>query len=417
MYNFQSFGVDYKVVTLKNGVKVRFLKKAGLPVYIQACFAAGTRFNEVAGAAHFTEHMLVAGTKKFETKSALTGKIEKEGGFLEAFTNPDFLALNLGVPKKSGVATALMVLKEALTNSLFSEKIFLNEQQVILSEIENYLQDKVRVIDYNLYKRLLPDFALRFNTLGARADIEKMQLKEILDFAQKNLVLSRLTYIVTGEFDEEEIIRGLEEINLPAGEKLVWDKFAPTLDKEKETRLDFLKPASKNSGFLLGRRIDTENFEELAGLFLIRQLFVGRNNPFLEELRYKRGFIYGGGTPFLSLKGTSFLGFRTLVATENLEETFAVTLDIFEKIYQKGISEAELEVAKVKLDSYYRFLLQSAKSWLEEENFGLRIGEEGKEINALSVLEKTENLNAEVVTELFRKYFKREEMWVETLAG
>lgn len=415
MYNFAEFGVDYKILTLKNGVEVRFLKKKGLPIYIQAYFEAGSRFNEVAGQAHFCEHLLVAGTEKYKTKADLAEVLEKEGGYFEAFTSQDELTFNLAVPRKSGVPLALSVLKEVLTKSLFLEKAFENERQAILSEIENSLQDKIKELDYKLIKRFYPDYDLFLNTLGTKADIEKMQLKNITDFAEKNLIKEKLTFIIAGDVDEDEIMEELNEIELRSGEKTKTPELKPTLAEERQKELIFAETKKENSGFLLGFRCDTKNTKEVVGLSLMQQLFLGRKNPFIEELRYKRGLIYGGGVPLWQFKNTSFFGFRTLIKTEKREEVLEVATNILNKIYKEGINENELKVMKIKMDSDYRFLLQSAKNWVIEEGFWLRI-REGEEMGGtLSVLEKASAFSSEEITELYRQFLNPEKMLVEAL--
>lgn len=264
-------------------------------------------------------------------------------------------------------------------------------------------------------KRFYPDCDLFFNTLGTKADIEKMQLKNITDFAEKNLVKNNLTFIIAGDVDEDEIMAGLNEIELRLGEKAKTSELKPTLAEERQKELVFAETEKENSGFLLGFRCDTKNTKEAVGLFLIKQLFLGKKNPLVEELRYKRGLIYGGGVPLLQSKNTSFFGFRTLIKTEKREEVLEVATNIFDKIYKEGINENELKVMKIKMDSDYRFLLQSAKNWVTEEGFWLRIREEGEMGGALSVLEKAEAFSSEEITELFRRFLNPEKMLVEAL--
>jgi len=46
-----------------------YTKEKGFPINIQIIFNAGARFGKKPGISHFLEHMLVAGSKKYPTKT------------------------------------------------------------------------------------------------------------------------------------------------------------------------------------------------------------------------------------------------------------------------------------------------------------------------------------------------------------
>ncbi len=78
----KDFGVKREERTLRNGCRVILYKKKNCPLFVKTCFLAGSRFNPEGkdGLAHFVEHMLVAGTKKFRSKDLLSMFLERYGG-------------------------------------------------------------------------------------------------------------------------------------------------------------------------------------------------------------------------------------------------------------------------------------------------------------------------------------------------
>ena len=73
-------GVSLEKRTLKNGANLFLFQRKGMPIYLRTTFFAGSRFDSIPGTAHFLEHMLLVGTKKFPTKNSMTEYIQKVGG-------------------------------------------------------------------------------------------------------------------------------------------------------------------------------------------------------------------------------------------------------------------------------------------------------------------------------------------------
>lgn len=402
MHTFSDFGVEYQFVTLKNKSKIHLLGKKGAPIHIQACVRAGTRYNTIPGQAHFLEHMLVAGTRSYPSKLALATAIEKVGGYFEAVTDADFLRLTVSVPHKKYVSLAVKILNEMMTVSLYQEAVFKNEQTVVLREQKDRLHNSQMLLMDTLMEGVYSDFELRFQGLGTPESISNMQVKSVTKFASTNITAERTSYIVSGDIEMNEIENFLSVITLPEG---FGDTLPELLTPINEDRVTYKKYDGGNSNILIGFRCDTDSWADVVGLHLIQQMFMGRGSRLIQELRYTRGLVYGGGVPFWDFNKTSVFGFRTASATEKLTEVFDIILDILEEISLKGISESECEDLKVKIDSHYRFNLQTAKEWINAEVSALRHDVEGEEAkNALALLIYTKQMTADELTEIYRKY-------------
>lgn len=403
MSSFADFGVNYQTKTLKNQTKLILIQRKGAPVYIQALIKAGSRYNSVSGQAHFAEHMLVLGTKSYPTKLALSNVLEEIGGFFHASTDPDFLRITISIPEAKNIKLAISVLNEILTESLFDEAVFENEKSVILREQkERFSRSKSSALMETLASYLYPDFSAQANTLGTKESVSNMSLEDIRNFVKTHIVAQKTTFVVVGDIEVDKIEAELSSIKLPEGVEVLHAPLLPTVATE---RLILKKEEGDTTNLLLGFRLDIDNIQEVVGFFLIRQIFVGRSGLLMQELRYKRGLVYGGDVWFWNFSESSIFAIGTICAKEKTDIVFEVILEILNSVLKNGISEGDCEKLKIKLKSLYRFNLESSKEWLELESRVFRHRKNSDEkVNAMTILTEIDNMNAKTLTNIFRKY-------------
>src|SRR3989344_460872 len=145
-YQLSELGVSFSKDRLDNNVGVFLFNKIGAPICIRTTFFAGSRFDSIPGIAHFLEHMLVAGTKKFPSKDKLAEPLERIGGSFSASTSLNYLRLNITVPKKEDLSVGLEILQEMLQNSLFDDKTIKNERGSVRSEIGENDEDPYQIL-------------------------------------------------------------------------------------------------------------------------------------------------------------------------------------------------------------------------------------------------------------------------------
>jgi predicted Zn-dependent peptidase len=111
-------------------------------VSVAAYVLAGSRLEspDVAGAAHFMEHITFKGTAAYPTTRAVSEAIEGIGGSFNAATDRESTVYWVRVPRRE-VARGLDVLGELIVRpKLLAEEIE-SERAVIVEEIRSYLDD------------------------------------------------------------------------------------------------------------------------------------------------------------------------------------------------------------------------------------------------------------------------------------
>ena len=124
---------------LSNGIRVVHLQVPNQVAHLGFFFSAGSRYEQAheVGLAHFLEHCLFKGTK---TRNALhiLSRIDAVGGELNAYTAKEELCLHASFSKEH-TKRALELLADISINSTFPEKEIEKEKEVILDEINSYL--------------------------------------------------------------------------------------------------------------------------------------------------------------------------------------------------------------------------------------------------------------------------------------
>jgi zinc protease len=204
-----------QVTTLKNGLTVLRVKFAspGLVAYYTAV-RVGSR-NEVeaghTGFAHFFEHMMFRGTKRFPegARNRLIGKL----GFVEnAFTSDDVTVYQVNGPA-SALETLVDVEADRFMNLEYSEPAFQTEAKSVLGEYHKNAANPGLKIEEALLGAAFTAHPYRHTTLGFYEDIEAMPTRYEYSktFFQRWYTPDNCVVIVVGDFDDEKLMALIEK--------------------------------------------------------------------------------------------------------------------------------------------------------------------------------------------------------------
>ena len=125
-------GNFYQKAELSNGLQIIMHKMPAInSVTIEVALKAGPRYEsqENIGIAHFLEHMLFEGTRKFPSSKELALFLENKGGVSGAWTNKENVIYYVKVPKWN-LETAFDYLSEILFNSTLSSQDIEKEKKI-----------------------------------------------------------------------------------------------------------------------------------------------------------------------------------------------------------------------------------------------------------------------------------------------
>ncbi len=152
--------------TLPNGLRIVHLPNKGEVAHIGITVLAGSRFeeNNEVGLAHFIEHSIFKGTKKRRAYHILS-RLDAVGGELNAFTSKEEMCIYASFTKRY-LNRSMELLADVLVNSTFPEKELEKEKDVIIDEINSYMDSPAEHIFDEFEGQIFANHPLGNNILG-----------------------------------------------------------------------------------------------------------------------------------------------------------------------------------------------------------------------------------------------------------
>ena len=205
---------------LENGLRyaIRPNREPAGRVYLILQVAVGSvhERDDQRGYAHFVEHMLFRGTKKYPA-SSLTGFLQHEGLAMgadtSAFTNYTSTFYNLDLPQNSPekITLGLSILRDFADGGLFAKADVRREAKVIESERRTRASSASQIGE-GITAYLYPDTLLtRRSPIGTPESVRDATAERLRDFYRTWYRPSRMTVIAVGDADPDLIERLIRE--------------------------------------------------------------------------------------------------------------------------------------------------------------------------------------------------------------
>ncbi len=198
--------MEYQYSKLSNGIRL-IHKMASSPVaHCGIIINAGSRdeLPEEAGIAHFIEHVIFKGTNKRKAWHVIS-RLEDVGGDLNAYTSKEetfvyasFLSLYY--------ERSLELFADIIFNSSFPEKELEKEKDVIIDEINSYLDSPSDLIFDEFEEVLFNNHPIGHNILGSPESVKSFGRQHIQSFMQRNYLTDRMVICSVGKLDFNRLI-------------------------------------------------------------------------------------------------------------------------------------------------------------------------------------------------------------------
>ena len=138
--------MDILLHTLDNGLRLVHHRIPGMVAHCGLIINIGSRdeSEQEHGIAHFIEHMLFKGTIKRKAFHILS-RLEDVGGELNAYTTKEETAVHASF-LKDDYERAIELISDVTFNSMFPEKEIEKEKDVVIEEINSYLDNPAELI-------------------------------------------------------------------------------------------------------------------------------------------------------------------------------------------------------------------------------------------------------------------------------
>ena len=269
-----------------------------------------------------------------------------------------------------------------------------------LSRKENdYDYVAAKALKAELFKGTL----LEHPSSGTIEDVKKIEMKDITEFLQEHLVLSRAVIVVGGDITLAE-----------AKEKAV--ALLKPLTEGKVSKLAFVEVAKKSQHVVLERETeqayvyfgspynirvgDEDEYKARVATFILGT--GGFGSRLMEEIRVKRGLAYSAYARVSAARSHVYFTGYLQTKLESQKEAEATVKEVIAKFVKEGVTQAELDQTK-------KFLLGSEP--LRVETLSQRLSRtfqeyyKGQELgSSLKELEKIEALTLDELNVYIKKH-------------
>jgi len=413
----------------------------------------GSRYEPVGkeGIAHFFEHMVFKGTKKYPTAKDLARTLDSVGAEFNAFTSKEYT----GYYVKSATSNfdlALDVLSEMLFAPLLRQEDIDREKGVIIEELNMYV-DTPQYHVANVFEQLLfADSALAHDIVGNKDSIRSLTSEDFHHFLQRFYGPENLLLVVAGGLAKiskepkilaKKVTLAFNKLNEKRGDnhKLPTAKLSQTkltkikltqtkLTQTKRTELSELnKSAFSSRRFKLIKRVSEQAHFVMAWPALSRHhpdrialsvlsTILGDNmsSRLFTEVREKRGLCYYVKSSLEYYHDCGYLGASAGVDPKRLREAIEATKAVFYNLANgQGEAGESGEISAKELLRAQNYLKGTTLLNLEESNnvaqfYGFKQLLDDKILTPDEVISKIEAVTVKDLKRLAKLIFQKEQL-------
>lgn len=198
---------QYNISTLPNGIRLLHRQKKGEIAHLVLVVGTGSRDEreEQNGMAHFIEHTVFKGTRKRKPYHILSC-LDNVGGDLNAFTTKEETCLQASF-LNTYYRRAMNLLSDIAFQATFPENELEKEKEVVLDEINSYLDMPSEEI-YDVFEDMMfKDHPLGRNILGTADLVKGFHRDDLLAFLDENYSTDSMVLATVGDISFKEFER------------------------------------------------------------------------------------------------------------------------------------------------------------------------------------------------------------------
>lgn len=374
--------MEFLLHTLGNGIRLAHYRIPGMVAHCGIVINAGSRNeNEMEhGVAHFIEHMVFKGTKKRKAYHILS-RLEDVGGELNAYTTKEETAIHASF-LKDDYERAVELISDITFNSVFPEKEMDKEKDVVIEEINSYLDSPSELIFDDFEELIFADQPIGRNILGSPESVKDISPQLLTKFISENYDTSEMVFCSVGNISDEKIL------------KLFTKYFSPIPSNKKENRQDpvfIYKPLSltkKKDTYqnhcIIGNIAYDIKDERRMGMILLNNILGGQglNSRLNLSLREKNGLAYNVESNYNPYFDTGVFCIYFGTDARYLERSISITMAELKKLRTARLGAIQLSKAKNQIKGYL------ARGYENHESLMLSLGKSLITFNRIDSIEE-----------------------------
>ncbi len=340
---------EFELFELNSGLRWVHRHQAGPVAHLALVVKAGSR-DETAdeqGMAHFVEHCLFKGTAKRKTFHILS-RLDDVGGELNAYTSKEETLIYASVLKKDA-ARALELLFDIAFHSTFPEREIAKERDVIMDEINSYLDSPSDLIFDLFDEQIFDGHPMGRNILGTPEHLKSFDREKTLGFHHRLYRPDQIIVATAGALRPERFAERASTwiAHLPAlGERPVREPLNGYTPVNRVDEMPYVQ-----SHHVLGNRAYGLGEERSLALVLLNNLLggPGMNNRLNLRIRERFGLTYQLESFYSSYSDCGIWGVYLSTEPEQADRVVELVHKELKELREKSLGLLQLSKAKKQL--------------------------------------------------------------------
>ncbi|MDD2984191.1 MAG: pitrilysin family protein [Crocinitomicaceae bacterium] len=395
--------VEPTIVTLSNGIRLVYLPTTSQVSHMGVTILAGSRYEESneEGLAHFLEHCIFKGTEKRRSLHILS-RLDSVGGELNAFTTKEEICVYASFTTEH-LKRASELLADIVLRSNFPSKEIEKEKDIVLDEINSYLDSPGDRIFDDFESLIFKNHSLGTNILGTKDSVTAFGKDDLLAYTKRFFFAENMVVSFVGDVPIQKLIRRLESDfgSLQHSAKMVQPKgfsgYEPFKIRSKE--------ANFQSHVMVGSIAPGYDSEDRRSMTLLTNILGGPalNSRLILSIREKYGYSYNIEASFSPFADTGYWSIYFGTDQKYIDKTLKLVYKELKLMREQALTQTQLKKAKEQLRGHLALSFDS--------NSGLMLGL-GKSLllfnqidSVQEIYQAIEDLKSSDLQEVANKYF------------
>jgi predicted Zn-dependent peptidase len=336
--------MQFNKTILKNGLRVITVPMVDNPsVTVLVMVAAGSKYEtkQENGISHFLEHMVFKGTPRRPKAADISRELDSIGAQHNAFTSQEYTGYYAKVDARHA-RLALDIVADLYNNPLLDSSEMEKEKGVIVEEIRMYEdmpQAKVARLFFDL---MYGDQPAGWDIAGTESNVRSFTREAVVAYRNAHYVSRATTVVISGCFDEKEILSDIERSFAGISTDAKKDK-AKVIEEQDGPRIRIGLKETDQSHLVIGVRSFPLNSPHRPALSVLSAILGrGMSSRLFDKLRNEMGICY-----YVSADSDLFTdhGIFTVdagVDNSRVDEAIRVILAELARTTHEKVTDAEL---------------------------------------------------------------------------
>jgi predicted Zn-dependent peptidase len=323
------------------------------------------------------------------------------GGYINAATSKEFTMYYINI-QQDGVEESIKMLADTVHNPLFPQDEINMERKVVIEEIQRHSDSPISMLYEKFYETLYMQSALKNSIIGSAQVIANVSRDEINGYYRTHYIPQKMVVVVSGNFDEFNVKKLLDETfgkfekqALPVDPVLV----EPTHNGKNIVEYGKVEVGYMLTGFL-GPDVSGEDIY-VADLSA-SVLGGGKSSRLYRSLYDDKHLVHAVDSSYSTEKGTGGMYISSVFDPKNLEEVRVEIKKQIEEIINNGVSEEELNRAKLAIKTNWIFSHETPYDVAEINGLWQLMGNPNF---VTEYINKMEKIKVNDIIKFFKKYY------------